>query len=244
MLLEHTQRSGNFLSVKRGAICLESKEPKEGYELEEGEVNGRPYSKYVKKFGGVKGLIVGIEWYSRDNGGENYRGLHIKIKDGGERYILDLPFEKRPYDYFTKIAENIDYSKEVVFEAWPDMKNAKPNQQIPTAFVCKQDDQYVQWKYTRDNMGDCPPAIQRASGKWNFDDQRDWLLERITKYVIPHVAELHAFDEPQDDYDEKGDAYEPPRFAGSHSVNEPPEMPPYTGEEPAYVKEAAENATR
>ena len=243
MLLEQTQRSGNYLSVKRGALCLESKEPKEGYEYEKGEVNGRPYEKYVKKFAGVKGTIVKVEWYDREHNGDRYKGLHITLKDGGERYILDLPFEKRAYDYFTKIAENIDYSKPVTFEAWLDVKGAKNGGQIPTAFVCKQDDQFVQWKYTRDDMGDCPPAVQRASGKWNFDDQRDWLLERIQKYVIPHVNELHAFNEPEDDY---GDAYEPPQFAGSHSANEPPYFPPSSDDMPDYVAEASEarNAAR
>lgn len=246
MLLEHTERNGKFLSIKHGAICLESKEPKEGYELIEGVTpSGEPYSKYIRKFKGVRGLIVKIEWYSREYNGDTFKGLHLTIKDGGERCILDLPFERRHYDYFTKIAENIDYSKPVTFETWPDTKNAKPGKPVPTAFVCIQDDKYVQWKYARGNMGDCPEPVQRASGKWNFDDQRDWLLDRMLKYVIPHVEELHAFSEPEDEYeDEKGDAYEPPRFAGSHSVQEPPEMPLYTGEEPAYVKEAAENATR
>lgn len=243
MLLEQSKRNGNFLSIKHGAICLESKEAKDGYELVEGTTpSGDPYSKYIKKFAGVQGTIVKIEWYSREHNGDTFKGLHVTLKDGGERYIIDFPFEKKHYDYFTKIAENIDYSKPVVFEAWPDIKNAKPGRPVPTAFVCKQDDQYVQWKYTRDNMGDCPPAIQRASGKWNFDDQRDWLLERITKYVIPHVAELHAFDEPEPEYDDKGDAYEPPRFAASKSVNEAPDFPPYTGEEPEYVRDA--NAAR
>lgn len=231
MLHEQTTRNGNFLSVKHGAICLESKEAKDGYELVEGEVNGTPYSKYIKKFQGVSGLIVGVEWYSRESGGNNYRGLHLKLKDGGERYVLDLPFEKRPYDYFTKIAENIDYAKPITFEAWPDVKNAKPGQQVPTAFVAKQDDQFVQWKYTRDNMGECPEAHQTRTGKWNFDDQRDWLLDRIVNVVAPKVAALHAFDEPEPEYDEKGDAYEAPDF------------PPYTGDEPEYVKEAA-NAPR
>ena len=231
MLHEQNTRNGNFLSVKHGAICLESKEAKDGYELIEGEVNGNPYSKYIRKFRGVTALVVGIEWYSRESGGNNYRGLHLKLKDGGERYILDLPFEKRSYDYFTKIAENIDYAKPVTFEAWPDVKNAKPGQQIPTAFVAKQDDQYVQWKYTRDNMGECPEAHQTRTGKWNFDDQRDWLLERIVNIVAPKVAALHAFDEPEPDYTGQGDAYEGP------------EMPAYTGDEPEFVQEAA-NASR
>lgn len=229
MLLEQTERNGNFLSVKHGAICLESKDPKEGYELIEGEVNGVPYSKYVKKFQGVQGIITKIEWYDREHNGSHYRGLHIKMKDGGEHYIIDLPFEKRQYDYFTKIAENIDYSKPVTFEAWLDVKNAKPGQQTPTAFIAKQDGQIVQWKYTRENPGDCPQPKQTRTGKWNFDDQRDWLLERILTVVAPHVEATNGFNEPEPEYTDS----EPVK---AKAANEPPYMPPYTGEIPEDIK--------
>lgn len=200
-LHEQRQNDGLFLSVKHGALCLESKEPKEGYELIEGEVNGDPYSKYIKKFAGLDGHITKIEWYERSGDYGTFRGLKLTIKDKGEHYLLDLPFEKRPYDYFTKVAENIDYSKPVEFNAWPDRKGAN-NGKVPTAFAIKQDGKFVQWKYTREDMGECPPAKQLRTGKWSFDDQREWLLERILTVVVPHVEAIHAFDEPEADYDE------------------------------------------
>lgn len=186
---------GLFLAIKHGAICLESKEPKEGFELVEGEVNGTAYSKYVKKFAGLDGHITKVEWYERASDYGTFRGLKLSIKDKGEHYLLDLPFEKRPYDYFTKVAENIDYAKPVEIVAWPDRKNDKV-----TAFAIKQDGKFVQWKYTRDNMGECPEAKQTRTGKWNFDDQRDWLLDRIITVVAPQVEATHVFDEIQPEY--------------------------------------------
>lgn len=195
MLYEQRQNDGLFLSVKHGALCLESKEPKEGYEFIEGEVDGEPYAKYIKRFAGMDGIITKIEWYERSGTYGTFRGLKIVVKDKGEVYLLDLPYEKRHYDYFTKVAENIDYSKPVEIVTWPDRE--KPKQ---TVFAIKQDGKFIQWKYTKDNMGDCPPAKQLRSGKWNFDDQRDWLLENLINVVIPRVNALHEFDEPQPEY--------------------------------------------
>lgn len=198
MLHEQRQNDGLFLSVKHGGLCLESKEPREGYELVEGEVNGTPYSKYIKKFAGLDGIITKIEWYERAGDYGTFRGLKLRIVDGDETYFLDLPFEKRPYDYFTKVAENIDYSKPVEIVAWPDRQHEKQ-----TAFAIKQDGTFIKWKYTKDDMGDCPPAKQTRTGKWNFDDQRDWLLDRLLTVVVPQVDELHAEVIPEYSGDEE-----------------------------------------
>lgn len=195
MLHEQRSNDGLFLSVKHGALCLESKEPKEGYELVEGEVNGVQYAKYIKKFAGLDGRITKVEWYQREGDYGTFRGLKLHIKDGGEHYYLDLPFEKRPYDYFTKVAENIDYSKPVEIVAWQDRKDPRV-----TAFAIKQEGKFVQWKYTRDDMGECPEAKQLRTGKWSFDEQREWLLERIINVVIPQVDALNEFDEPVPEY--------------------------------------------
>lgn len=193
MLREHSSGSGNFLSIKHHGICLESKEPKEGYEQIE-VTNPRTdevITKWIKKYAAVSGIVHDLEWYDRDQ----FKGLKIYIKDGGERYILDLPVKTRHFDSFTKLAENIDYSKPVEFSAWHDRKTDK------TAFGVKQDGNFVQWKYTKDNMGDCPPAKQsKTTGEWSFNDQREWLLDRVLNVVAPHVKALHGFDEPMPEY--------------------------------------------
>lgn len=201
MLHEQRNNDGLFLSVKRGALCLESSEEREGYELVEGEVDGRPYAKYIKKFAGLDGLITKVEWYERSGDHGTFRGLKLHIKDKGEHYFLDLPFEKRPYDYFTKVAENIDYSKPVEIIAWQDRKDPRV-----TAFAIKQEGKFIQWKYTKDDMGECPPAKQLRTGKWSFDDQREWLLDRIINTVIPHVDATHEFAEPEPEYTGEDDA--------------------------------------
>lgn len=197
-LIEQSEQSFPFLYVLRGGLCLKSKEPKEGYEKVEGEVDGRPYVNYIRKFHAVTGRITNVEWSVREVEDRTYRDLKITINDKGEIYILCLPFAKRAFDYFTKVAENIDYEQPVEFSAWQDKQDERV-----TAFACKQNGAFVQWRYTKDNPGDCPPPKQSAlTKKWNFDDQREWLLDRILNVVIPHVAKINEFTEPLDEYNE------------------------------------------
>lgn len=177
---------GNILHVKRGAICLESSEAKEGYERVEGDVDGNPYEKWVLKNGSVDGMITGTYWY--DTGDEQptrYQGLKVHIDDGDEQYMLDLPFGKGPYDNFTKFAENIDFEQTVEFVAFPDK-----DRPTSTVLAAKQDGKIIRQKYTKNNLGDCPPAVEnKRTGKWNFDEQRDWLLDNlVTRGIVTMPA--------------------------------------------------------
>ena len=205
-LHERSTSHSNFLTIKHGAICLEGSEGQEGYELVEGEVNGSPYSKWIRKFAAVDGKVTRIEWYNREHNGTAYKGIHITLKDGGQFFQVDLPFGKRHYDYFTKIMDNIDFEQPIEFNAWLDTKSPKvKNGQFPTAFIAKQNGAILQWAYTRDNMGECPPPEQDEMGTWDFRKQRIWLYKRLTEVIIPKVDALNEFTEPEPEY--TGDAY-------------------------------------
>lgn len=233
MLHERTKSNGNFLNIKHGALCLESKEPVDGYEevtvddisRQNPDGSHPQVTKYIKKYGGLDGKITRIEWYDRTDGGVHYLGAKLHIRDGGQHYQVDLPFGKKHFDYFTKVMDNIDFSQPVELNAWRDKKD--PRQ---TAFVVKQNGDYVQWNYTRDNMGDCPPAVQNRSGKWSFENQREWLLARLQDVIIPQVNALNEFDEPMPDYGDEaiaddigfGRIGDEPEFGPLH-IEEPPE---------------------
>lgn len=186
---------GNILHVKRGAICLESSVELEGYQYTSGEVDGTPYEKWILKNGSVDGMVTGVFWYDTAEEGDGsekqrFQGLKVEIVDGDETYLLDLPYGKGPYDNFTKFAENIDFSKPVEFIAYPDKER-------PTSTVlnAKQDGQIIRQKYTKDNLGDCPPAVQnKLTKKWNFDDQREWLLNNLLENVVPKIKQQNTGD--------------------------------------------------
>jgi len=219
-LHERTQNNTAYLLVKHHSLILESKEPREGYEPIE-VTNPRTNEqivKFIKRYAAVDGMIKGIEWYdSADKYSTRFMGIKIHIRDNGEYFQLDLPFNSRPFDSFSKLAENIDFSKPVEFSVWHDRKTDG------TAFAVKQDGVPVKWKYVKDDMGECPPAVQSKLGKWSFDAQREWLVENLCNVVIPQVAALNEFDEPE------------PEYSGSE-----PEMPPENldAEAPDYIQDS------
>lgn len=211
-LHERTNAQSNFLAVKHGALCLESNEPKDGYDqvTVHNPSTDSDVTKYVKRYAALDGMISKLEWYDRESNGVRYVGLKIHIKDEGEYFQLDLPANKRHYDYFTKVMENIDYEKRVEFHAWKDKQDPRS-----TAFAIKQDEKFVPWKYTKDDMGDCPLPKKDVMGKWDFRDQKLWLYERLHQVVIPHVNALNAFDEPMPEYTNDDD---PPALAQAKAV--------------------------
>jgi hypothetical protein len=223
-LHEKRESSGNFLLVKHHSLVLESKEPKEGYEeihpqnpqdkKEDGTFG--TVTKYIKRFASVDGMVKRIEWYdSGDKYEDRFMSVRIHITDNGEYFQLELPFNSRPYDSFTKLMENIDFTKPVEFSVWYDKRQDK------TAFAVRQAGIPVKWKYTRDDMGDCPVPTQNTLGKWNFDTQKEWLHSRLINVVIPQVDALNAFDEPQDEYDEERAAIQ--EYSGDEGTGHEPE---------------------
>lgn len=171
----HTRspRQNNFLSVKHNSICREWKpnpdipneQPPEGFQeitvknpSEKGPNGEDVYvQKWVQKFGSLDGTIVGAQWYdTKDKYKFRSMGVKLKIKDEWETFILDLAYGTRPYDAFTKMMENIDYSFPVEFSVWHDTKNDK------TAFVIRQDGNTVKWRYTRDYVANTLDALQLA----------------------------------------------------------------------------------
>lgn len=196
-LKEKTENNTAYLLVKHHSLVLESKEPRDGYEPIE-VTNPRTNEqiiKFIKRYAAVEGVIKRIEWYdTKDSYATRFMGIKIHIADNGEYFQLDLPFNSRPYDSFTKLAENIDYARPVEFSVWHDRK------QDTTAFAVRQDGVPVKWKYTRDDMGECPQPTQDKFGKWDFSKQREWLYVRLMEVVIPAVDELNHFDEPEPEY--------------------------------------------
>lgn len=180
---------GNILVVKRGGICRESNHEMEGFEHVKGDVDGEPYEKWIQKFGSVDGMVTDIKWYdTEDQYSTRYQGLKITIDDGDENFTLDLPYASKSYDAFTKFAENIDFSKPVEFIAYPDRENKDS-----TVFNAKQDGQMIRQKYTKayveSGESDCPQAVEnKRTGKWNFDAQRDWLLDNLLDNIVPKIA--------------------------------------------------------
>lgn len=224
-LHEKTESNAKFLTIKHHSIVMESKTPVEGWE-EVHPANPKDkkpdgtlgtVTKWIKRFAAVDGKIRRLEWYDRTYGSDRFMGVKIHLKDNGEYFSLDLPMNSRAFGSFIKLVENIDFDKVVEFSAW---HNRKDDQ---TAFAVRQDGEYVKWKYTKDDMGDCPPPKQSRIGKWDFSDQEEFLVSRLLDVVIPHVDALNEFDEPMPEYTDDPQ----PVKAQAAKVSGEPDMPPF-----------------
>ena len=186
-LEEYGEGNGIYLRIKHGCICQESKTEREGYKKVEGTLkDGTPWKKWIRPYKAVSGYVDKIERYDREFEGRKFRGWNITINDGDNEYFLDIPFDSKVNSRWMKLAESIDYNKLVRFSAWTDRKTDS------TALNVQQDGVSVPQKYTREEPNGLPEPIQRASGKWDYGAQEDFLVDRLVRFVIPNVETLAA----------------------------------------------------
>lgn len=203
---ESNKRIGNYFKIKHGGITRESKTEMpedQGWvyrSIQKPNTNPPEFvDKWLDIYPKLSGLITLAEWY--DTGDQYkvpYTGIKLKIRDveTNEAFYLDLPAKSKSFSVFVKLMENIDYSKEVIFHAWEDLD--KETNQKKTAFYVEQNGAAIKWKYTRANMGDCPPPKKNRTGGWDFAEQTEWLLDKFDFGIVPKLQELY----PDEKFDE------------------------------------------
>lgn len=229
-----TARSNNFLSIKHKAVCRELQErPVTQKEIEDAIAAGyqeitvnnpskplpeggfETVQKWVQKFASVKGKILDAEWYDREAKGFRWIGIKLKIKDVDDKepYFLDLPFNNKEYNVFTRVMENIDYTKPVEICAWPD--KSKPN---ATAVAFKQGEEFLKWKYTREDhqnilddlyakkMNDLAaefenainPKVKQPNGEITIDRNRAFISPDLRKKLLDAGYVVAPLPEPKE----------------------------------------------
>lgn len=145
---------------------------------------------YFRAFQGVTGIISGIKWYEYEPKGNKsgpklmgYK-LSLLVDDvnsptGFTTAVIDLPFKGIAFNTFTKVAENIDPERPLTLTVWHNKDKDK------TVVQFKQDNQTVKYKYTKDNMGDCPVADYNPLTGYDFSKQVLFLKDRIDNEVVP-----------------------------------------------------------
>ena len=188
--------SGNFLTIKHHSICRELKPaPATDAEREEAIANKfqeitvqnpsdpKPdgtfgtVQKWVRKFGSVDGLITGLEWYDREHSGVRYMGLKMKLKDAGETFVLDLGFGSKGYDVFTRVMEDIDYTKPIEISVWQDKKTANG-----TAVLWRQGGDSLKWRYTKEWNNN---IVQALGANPKTQDLAVELSDALDKMILP-----------------------------------------------------------
>lgn len=186
---ERTDDGGLFFQIKHNTICEESRIERDGFRPVEVK-NPRTDEliiKFIKPYKVIEAMVTKIEWRDTEQQfDQRYLSWKIFLNANGKIGVLEIPFQSRASSRFMKLAENIDFSKPVEFRAWKDHKTDS------TAFFVGQDGESVSQKYTKDNPGACPPPKQSFAGKWNFDDQMEFLHKRMLDVVIPKVEAVAA----------------------------------------------------
>jgi hypothetical protein len=185
IMAQREEKTNNltYLVVKHHSLCEESKTPKENFvevEVRNPKTN-ETVKKYIDKWGAVTGYITKIEHYDTgDKYDTRFQGFKLFLDD---EVVVDLPHKTASYDSFCKLAENIDFNKEVTISAYHNRAKDR------TGFSVKQDGKNVDWKYTQEHMFDCPPWEKDEEGEWDSRKQRAFLKSKIIDVVIPKVEE-------------------------------------------------------
>lgn len=204
---QKTESNGMFFTVKHNSIVRESKTPQEGFEAVTtlNPRTGEEIIKYIQRYNTIEALITKIEWYDTEQRYDfRYRGWKVHLDAEGKHGVLDIPFSSRTASRFMKLAENIEFTKPVEFRAWKDSRSDS------TAFFVGQEGQSVPQKYTRDSPGECPPPVEKFGGKWSYDDQEEFLYNRMVNVVIPRVNAAHAATEMREEAPAEETHDEPP----------------------------------
>lgn len=231
-LQETSDTNAIFLAIKHHGIVQESKSEKPGFKPIEvtNPRTGETFKKFIKRYNAVEALVNKVEW--RDTGDQyeqRYMGFKVYMDADGVPCVLDIPFASRQCSRFMKLAENIDWMRPVEFRAWHDSKTDS------TAFFVGQTPDgadkaiSVPQKYTRDDPGDCPPPVQKFNGKWNFDDQQEFLYRQMMDVVIPAVDAAAMAREQSNGNHPSGDPNEDgrPQFDATEPADDDPDDVPF-----------------
>lgn len=207
---------GNIYSLKHGCICQTSKQPAKGFdEYHYKDKDGAEKVTWIKRYGNLTGFITKLEWYSTEWEGRKLSGFRVHMADTeGWRGQFSINLGSRVFSHFCKIAPNIDFHQEVAVSAWNNAENQ-------LTLGIKQNGENLKWYWHKDDPGDLPPPKKLRSGKWDFNDQEEFLIQYLCDEIIPAIesANQHrgplseaAGDEPEyDDTPDEEELQEAPR---------------------------------
>jgi len=158
-----------YLSVRSGKIAMSATEENHDY-VETNSSSGKKY--YYTLHGNVNGYIEGVKLFTKEMQDYTAKTLMIHIKNGSSNFSLNMNANSGIASAFYHCMQNIDFSKPVQFSASIDKKNPKRNK-----LWIRQDDQLVNYFYTREEPKDLPQAerIALADGTFLQENGRDKL---------------------------------------------------------------------
>lgn len=184
-LVERNKGNTIWLQIIDRNICQRSNKPVEGWEEYKSEKATSP--SWIKRYRSIEdAYITNISWFERKlpNSDTILVGWNVRFEVEGQSLVLQLP-TNQTCSRFMKLADNIDFTQPVTISVW---KSKDDDGKDQTALSVKQNGANVPQAWNKNNL---PPGKKLKTGKWDFSEQEDLLIENMTKSVIPKLKEVH-----------------------------------------------------
>tara|TARA_X000001382_G_scaffold22695_1_gene13780 strand:- start:257 stop:868 length:612 start_codon:yes stop_codon:yes gene_type:complete len=138
--------------------------PNKGNEVREARADALPNN-----------IIEGASIVENEQYGDNF--ILNLLDESEERYDLQIKISSQFFGQFIKRIPNLDLDSTVTFVLGKGKLDGK-------AFMyLQQNNTTVRSAHTKDNPNGMPPPIKRSNGKWNWDDNEDFLYGKAQEFI-------------------------------------------------------------
>ena len=150
---------------------------------------------FEERFKDLTGIITNVNTRENDYG----KQWQLTFNDGGDTYIVSMPFSSRYASSFLKAVPNIDPSKPLRFMPWA-MKDKNDVSKTVTGITMYQNDTKIAPAFTRDEPNGLPQMEKiKVKGKEQWDDSL--MMEFLEQMVYKQFAEQND-NNPVEDTDD------------------------------------------
>lgn len=152
---------------------------------------GQVLTKYGYRYDSVSGHAVKLVKYDTEKKySTRYFGFKLHLVEGGETYVLDMPYNSQMLRRFLRVAHNVDWSISLSITLF---KGKKENGTEELGVWFQQRGQTVKPYYTREQPHGMPEATHDPTeDAWDFKSQHRWLIERLRAETIPDIEAAAA----------------------------------------------------
>ena len=186
-LTKRSESNRVYLQVKHSCLWREFKQAtKETVAVEvTNPSNGKILTKHGIPYENVSGHVVAIDPYKREFQGKKFVGFKVHFQEGGQVFVVDMPYQSQVFRRFLKILPNINWALPLSLSIFQGKgKDNKP--ELGVWF--RQSGKTIKPFYTREEKHGMPEARQDpVTQDWDFRDQHRWLVEKLLNVHIPAV---------------------------------------------------------
>ena len=177
-----------YLQVKAYSLWQEFKKPVAG--CDEIEVKNPKTGEIIKKHGyrfdSVSGHVTKLVKYDTERKyPTRYFGFKAHFLDGGEVYVLDMPYQSQILRRFLKVAHNVDWSLPLSISVF---KGKKKDGGEELGVWFQQRGATVKPYYTKEQPHGMPEAVYDDQlQNWDFKAQHRWLVAMLQSETMADI---------------------------------------------------------